>query len=306
FQGAFYMESNRGAGSDSALEQARALIARQQEELERLRARISGDNFAEELRRALTLAASVGAVATPVPHTRLLEMVVEVAAKVISARSASLFLIDEESSELWFEVALGPKAGEAKKFRVPLGHGIAGLVALTGQPMAVANAQDDPRQAADMAQSIGYNPQSILCVPLFYNDKITGVLELLDKEGAEAFSPHDMETLGLFANQAAVAIEQSRASTNIAALFSQVLASVGSGDAGAPLDHSAEARAAQFASAMEMDERYRSSLDLAALVREIAWQGEGEAAACRAILQGFAEYLRSRPGVVNGERSPGT
>ena len=54
-------------------------------------------------------------------------MIVEAAAQVISARAASLFLVNEETQELIFEVALGQKAQEVKKFSVPLGHGIAGL-----------------------------------------------------------------------------------------------------------------------------------------------------------------------------------
>jgi len=63
-------------------------------------------------------------IAEPMSHSRLLEMIVETAAQVISAEAASLFLIDQESQELIFEVALGQKADEVKHFRVPLGHGI--------------------------------------------------------------------------------------------------------------------------------------------------------------------------------------
>src|SRR5206468_5403043 len=118
-----------------------------------------------------------------VTHSRLLEMIVQTAAQVISARAASLFLINRQTQELVFEVALGQKAEDVKKFTVPLGHGIAGLVAVSGQPIAVSDASKDPRQAADIARSVGYVPQTILCVPLFYNDQIIGVLELLDKEG---------------------------------------------------------------------------------------------------------------------------
>src|SRR5687768_17229746 len=217
------MESNSQASDRLALEEAHKTIGRQQEELEELRKSLGNERFADQLRQALTLAASAGTIASPVSHSRLLEMIVEVAAHVISARAASLFLIDEESQELVFEVALGPKAQEVKKFRVPLGHGIAGLVALTGQPMAVSDAQHDPRQASDIARSVGYAPQSILCVPLFYSDEVTGVLQLLDKENSDAFTSADMEILGMFANQAAVAIEQSRTHRNLTALIGEVL-----------------------------------------------------------------------------------
>jgi GAF domain-containing protein len=280
-------------GDQDALARARETIARQEEEIERLRRRLADERLAEDLREAMTLAAAAGTIASPVAHSRLLEMIVETAAHVISARAASLFLIDEEAQELVFEVALGSKAEEVKKFRVPLGHGIAGLVAVSGQPMAVSDAEKDPRQAADIAQSVGYTPESILCVPLFYEDRIIGVLELLDKEGAPSFSATDMEDLGLFANQAAVAIEQSRTTRNLAALLGEVLESLGETADGQRQELRERTRA--FAEGLEGDVPFNRALDLAQLVQEIAYQGENELRGCQAILRGFAEYLRSRP-----------
>ena len=126
-------------------------LRRAQEEVVRLKRRLADERFAEDLRDALTLAAAAGAISSPATHSRLLEMIVETAARVIPSRAASLFLIDEETEELIFEVALGSKAEEVRKFRVPLGHGIAGLVAVSGQPMAVSDAAKDPRQATDIA-----------------------------------------------------------------------------------------------------------------------------------------------------------
>jgi GAF domain-containing protein len=159
--------------------------------------------------------------------------------------------------------------------------------------MAVSDAERDPRQAADIAQSVGYTPQSILCVPLFYNDQIIGVLELLDKEGASSFSATDMEDLGFFANQAAVAIEQSRTNRNLAALLSEVLESIGGTTDGQRQELQERARA--FAERLEEDAAFGRALDLARLVQEIAHRGENELKACQTILRGFVEYLRSRP-----------
>jgi signal transduction protein with GAF and PtsI domain len=152
-------------------------LARAQEEISRLERRLSDERFAEELKDALTLAAAAGQISAPVTHSRLLEMIVETAASVIPSRAASLFLIDQETEELIFEVALGPEAEEVRKFRVPLGRGIAGLVAVSGQPMAISDASSDPRQAADIAKSVGYTPGTILCVPLIHNEVVIGVLE---------------------------------------------------------------------------------------------------------------------------------
>lgn len=268
-------------------------LERAWDEISRLKRRLADERFAEDLRDALTLAATAGAISSPVTHSRLLEMIVETAAHVIPSHAASLFLVDEETEELVFEVALGSKADEVKKFRIPLGHGIAGLVAVSGQPMAVSDAAKDPRQAADVAESVGYAPESILCVPLVHEEEIIGVLELLDREGAPSFNAPDMQALGLFANQAAVAIEQSRAQGNLSALLGGVLGSLG----GMP-DHRRESLregAVSFVEGVEEDASHRRALELAELVREISHGGEEESKACHTILRGFAEYLRSRP-----------
>ena len=221
----------------------------------------------ERLRDALRLAATAGIIGSPVAHSRLLEMIVETGAHVIGAQAGSLFLLDEDEDELTFEVAIGSRAEEVKRFRVPLGHGIAGMVAATGQAMAIADAESDPRLASDIADSVGYAPHTVLCVPLFYGDSVIGALELLDKKDGQSFTAADMEALGLFANQAAVALQISRTYENVARLLD------GGGDG---------------------DEASREALELARLVHEIARQGEGERKACREILLGFAEYLRAR------------
>ena len=292
------MSDNHDKAGQQTPEQARAMIARQAEEIERLGRLLAGERFAEEMRQALATAAMTGTIASPVTHTRLLEMIVETAARVIGADAASLFLVDEENHQLTFEVAIGQKAAEVKKYTIPMGHGIAGLVAISGQPMAVSEAQSDPRHAADIARSVGYLPQSVLCVPLFYNEAITGVLELLDKKGAPSFGGEDMELLGYFANQAAVAIEQSRTHRNLAALIGEVLASL-EGVA----EHRKEALQQEtraFASFIEADPRYHQALELARLVQAISWRGEAEAQACRTLLLGFSDYLSAKAAMFGG------
>jgi GAF domain-containing protein len=210
-------------------------------------------------------------------------MIVATAAQVLRARAGALLLVDEATEELVFEVAVGGQAEEVKRFRVPVGHGIAGHVAATGQPLAVSEAAADPRAAADIADQVGYRPESILCVPLFYDDEVIGVLELLDKADGSSFTAADMESLGLFANQAAVAIEQSRLHASLGGLIADVVSR-------RELRPAAEA----FAERAAEDPTSRQALALAQLVQEIARSGEREAQACRAILESFAEYLRTR------------
>ena len=242
---------------------------------------------ARHLADALAISAAAGTIAAPVSHLRLLEMIVETAAHVLRAEAASLLLLEEETDELVFEVATGAKADETKKFRVPLGHGVAGTVAATGQPLAIAGVDNEAR-AKDISEQIGYEPSSLLCVPLYYGDRIIGVLELLDKRGAETFGPDDIDALTLFASQAAVAIEYSRTQGDLAAVVARLIESLGDGGEGNPYDHRA------VAAAVSDDPAYGRTLELASLVHEIARRGDAEFNTCRAFLSDFAEYLRSR------------
>jgi hypothetical protein len=98
-----------------------------------------------QLRRALTRAAVASSMVPSRSHSELLELIVSTAAHVLNASHGSLFLVDEPTQELVFEVALGEPIDEFKKLRLPLGHGIAGMVAVTGQAMAITDVADDPR-----------------------------------------------------------------------------------------------------------------------------------------------------------------
>ena len=101
-----------------------------------------------------------------------------------------------------------------------------------------------------------------------------GALELLDKEDGRTFSAADMEALGLFANQAAVALQLSRTYQSVARAL--------------------RAEPGVDAAPGQEDAESRDALELAGLVHEIARGGEDERRACRAILLGFAGYLRTR------------
>ncbi len=248
--------------------------------------------FAASLREALSLAETAGTIGARVTHADLLRMIVATGAQVLRARAGALLLVDEDTEELVFEVAVGGKAEDVKSFRVPLGHGIAGHVAVTGQPIAVSEAADDPRTATDIGDRVGYRPSSILCVPLFYDDEVIGVLELLDKEDGSSFTADDIASLGLFANQAAVAIEHSRVHSSLGALLGDVLRTLGDDK---ELRRTLEIDATAFAGRVAQDLTSRDALQLAQLVQEIARAGEREARACRAILEAFADYLRARP-----------
>lgn len=292
------MTDETRVGTGDELAQAQAALARQAAEIEQLRAQLADEQFGRELREVFALATTAGTIAAPTAHGQILTSLVETAADVIGAHSAALFMIDDQAGELVFEVALGPKADEAMKHRVPLGQGIAGLVAMSGQPMAVSGAESDPRQASDIAARIGYLPRSILCVPLVYGDQVIGVLEMLDKVGAPSFSPRDMELLGLFANQAAVGIEMSRTVQSLPALIGEVL-HVLDDQSEDPRVQQLREDAQALARRIEADPTYRQALEMARLVQEISRESEHAGRHCLTILRSFAEYSRARAGTAS-------
>src|SRR5215204_7003215 len=154
----------------------------------------------------LRAAVAAGVLASEEAHRALLQATVEVARGIFHARAASVFLYDEETDELVFEAVAGEGSDTLVGQRLPSSTGIAGWVLVTRQPLVLEDLQNDPRFARDVAESTGYVPQGLMCVPLLHDEEVLGVLQVLDRPQRERFSLHEMELLGLFANQAAIAL----------------------------------------------------------------------------------------------------
>jgi GAF domain-containing protein len=65
---------------------------------------------------------------------------------------------------------------------------------------------NDPRHSRDVAENTGYVPKGLMAVPLLHDDEPIGVLQVLDRPANSTFTLQEMELLGLFATQAAVAL----------------------------------------------------------------------------------------------------
>ena len=155
----------------------------------------------------LRAAVAAGALGSEEGYRELLQSIVEVARAIFGARASSVFLHDEETDELVFEAVAGEGAGELIGQRFPSSTGIAGWVLVTRQPLVVDELDKDPRFAREAAESTGFVPKGLMAVPLLHEDQALGVLEVLDRPQQAAFSLAEMELLGLFANQAAIALD---------------------------------------------------------------------------------------------------
>jgi serine/threonine-protein kinase len=137
----------------------------------------------------------------------LLALLAETTTRLANAERATIYLVDAERKELWSRVTVEGSVGE---IRVPLGVGIAGTVAATGEIINIPDAYADPRFNPDIDRRSGYRTRSLLTFPLrVQGGRIVGVLQVLNKrEGA--FSPADVEALAVLAASAAVAVENTQ------------------------------------------------------------------------------------------------
>jgi GAF domain-containing protein len=140
-------------------------------------------------------------------HRALLRSVVDVARAIFRARAASVFLLEADADELVFEAVSGEGEESLVGRRFPSSTGIAGWVLVTGQALVLEDVSADPRFAAQAAESTGYVPKAIMAVPLVSGERSLGVLEVLDRPSGERFTMEEADLLGLFAVQAAVALD---------------------------------------------------------------------------------------------------
>jgi GAF domain-containing protein len=159
--------------------------------------------MSEDLRAAV----AAGVVGSEESFRQLLQSVVEVARAIFGAQASSIFLLDEEADELVFEAVAGHGAETLLGKRFPSSTGIAGWVLVTRQPIVIEDVAEDPRFAKGVAEETGYVPKGLMAVPLLNEERVLGVLEVLDRPQRAQFSLVEMDLLGLFANQAAIALD---------------------------------------------------------------------------------------------------
>ena len=154
----------------------------------------------------LRAAVAAGVLGVEKSYRELLQSIVEVARAIFGARASSIFLLDEETDELVFEAVAGEGSTILVGKRLPSGTGVAGWVLVTRQSLVLDDLEQDPRFARDIAESTGYVPKGLMAVPLLHEERVLGVLQVLDRQRAR-FTLAEMDLLGLFATQAAVALD---------------------------------------------------------------------------------------------------
>jgi adenylate cyclase len=147
------------------------------------------------------------------------------------AERSFLMLIDPDTGELEFRAARNMDRETIASSSFEISRSIVTQVAESGEPIVTTNAQMDPRFKAQESV-IGYNLRSILCAPLRYRGRSTGVIYADNRILTGLFSNTDRDLLASFAGQAAIAIENARlfeSVSNAKRLMDNVFASITSG-----------------------------------------------------------------------------
>lgn len=167
----------------------------------------------------------------------LVTKVMNFAQRLVDADRASLFLLDARSGELYariFDVGgeqqqhgadaasgSGPSGAgsedslasahkmHTEEIRFPLGTGIAGQVARTGEVLNIPDAYSDPRFNRSVDQLTGYRTRSILCMPIFIRGALIGVVQMVNKRSG-TFNKEDEEAFETFAVYCGLALHHAK------------------------------------------------------------------------------------------------
>jgi Nif-specific regulatory protein len=139
----------------------------------------------------------------------ILRAVLEAVVELLAAEGCTVALIDETGRELAFTSFVG--GARVDGFRLPMGTGIVGWVATSGQSVISNDVANDARFFPGIDARTGFKTRSIICVPLRQRDRIIGALEALNTTSVDGFTKADLDLLTAFAGLAVPAIDRSRA-----------------------------------------------------------------------------------------------
>lgn len=140
---------------------------------------------------------------------RLLQFIIDAAAELVQSETVSILLFDENTRELKFAAATGSDPNELAKIPVPIERSIAGQIFTGNKELIINDAQNDPRVYRQVDEKVRFETRQLLGVPMRIKDRVTGVLEALNKR-AGVFDETDAQMLSIIASQAAVAIHNAR------------------------------------------------------------------------------------------------
>ena len=136
---------------------------------------------------------------------RLFPIIISKVTKVMASERTSLYVIDWENQELWTKVA-----EEVDQIRLPIGEGISGRVARSGETLNIEDAWDLPYYNHEFDEKNHFRTRSVLCMPIKNRrGESIGVIQVINKIGKDRFDSDDEILFKALTSQVGIALENS-------------------------------------------------------------------------------------------------
>jgi GAF domain-containing protein len=172
-----------------------------------------GQTVAQSSTRALQfqeLVRTLSLINSSLELGKVLEEVMDTVVRLTGAERGYLMLLDRNTGELEVRTARNWDRETLTEGESIFSRGIVNAAITSKETILTTNAQDDPRFQG-MQSVMNNSLRSIVCVPLSLRGQVVGVLYADNQIGKGVFNPESLPTLGAFANQAAIAIENAQA-----------------------------------------------------------------------------------------------
>ncbi len=160
-----------------------------------------------ERRRLASLYTTLFAMTRTTDLSSLLKLLVEQATNLLDASSGDLYLCHPDSRQLQCLVSYGTEH-DFSGLVLSFGEGVAGTVAATARPLIVNDYPAWERRAAAYADEHSF--RAVMGAPLLWQGQATGVINVIRSADQAGFTDYDVQTLTIFASQAAVVVENAR------------------------------------------------------------------------------------------------
>ncbi len=212
----------------AALQPARAALPPQTlQDLSRLENALAelsrqATDFEEQRANLLALAEVTQAVNSSLELDEVLRLVMDTLVQLTGAERGFLMLRDAQG-EMITRVARNWEQESLAPHEFAISRTVVGRVVSSGEAVLTTNAQEDPRFGGTES-IIAYSLRSIVCVPLKVKSDLIGVIYVDNRIRAGLFSQAELDLLTVFANQAAIAIENARLFESVRRTLAEVTA----------------------------------------------------------------------------------
>ncbi|MEN8191048.1 MAG: sensor domain-containing diguanylate cyclase [Thermodesulfobacteriota bacterium] len=138
---------------------------------------------------------------------RLLKKILDMISEIFPSENWSLFILDEETSELRFELSVNLDTEKIKDVRIALGEGVAGHCAQEQKLVVCEDASDSELFTNRIDEMTGSLTKALICIPLIYGGRTLGVLEIVNPKTIDKAG---IALLSLLSDYLAIGVENAR------------------------------------------------------------------------------------------------